>query len=353
MEIMANNLQFEINSVHKKYEDTVCLTLAEKDGRLKEFLPGQFLTLLFNINGEEVRRGFSISSSPNELPNIELAIKKIDNGVISKYLYNELKIGDVIESLPPLGNFTIQPNRGEERLFVMISAGSGVTPLFSMLKTILTNEPNSRIILLYGNRTETSIIYKNELDVLTKRFGDKFVVKYFLTQPHNGWKGLTGRIGKDSILQLLLDKNIKSNSLFYLCGPETLMKDAIKTLKENGVERNRIHREIYQTAVIDQDEEIEEKPRDVTIILSGEKHVVNVQPDVSIMEAAANIGLEIPASCHFGSCGTCQAKHLSGKLKLVDQTALSDEEIEQGYCLTCVGYPASDNVVIQYEDRFS
>lgn len=349
---MPNNLQLEITGINKEYKDTLCLTLREKDDRIKEFLPGQFLTLIFNINGEEVRRGFSISSSPNELPNIELAIKKIDEGVTSKYLYEELELGDVIESLPPLGNFTVQTQPNEKRYFVMIGAGSGITPLYSMIKTILSDEPDSKIKLLYGNRYEDAIIYKKELDVLAEHFRGKIKVDYYLSQPNKNWSGLTGRIEKEHILELLENENIKSNANFYLCGPEGMMKTAIDTLKENGVVRKRIHREIYHTSVIDQGEEIEEKVRDVTIILNGDKHIVTVPPDVSIMQAAFEAGLEIPNSCQYGNCGTCKAKHLSGKLKLVDQTALTEEEIEHGYCLTCVGYPASDNVVILYENQF-
>ena len=131
-----------------------------------------------------------------------------------------------------------------------------------------------------------------------------------------------------------------------------MMQMIMDLLKEQSVERSRIHREIYTTKIIDETEEIEEKDREVTIILRGDRYKINVAPGETIMESALSLGLDIPNSCQFGNCSTCKAKLLSGKLKLVEQTALSEEEVKQGYCLTCVGYPASDNVVIMYESEF-
>lgn len=350
---MSAYLTLEITSISKEYDNTLCINLIEKYGRIKEFLPGQFLTLIFNINGEEIRRGFSIASSPNELPNIELAIKKVDEGVFSKYLYDKLKVGDQINSLPPLGNFTIETSKVSKRKIVLIGAGSGITPLFSMLTAILKDEQQSEVTLIYGNRKVTSIIYKKELDQLKSNYNDRFDIQYYLTEPTPDWDGFHGRIDSNVVNQLIeSDNNIAQRAHFYLCGPEGMMQIVMDSLKSCGVERDRIHREIYHTSIIDETEEIESKPREVTIIIRGEKYILTVPPGKSILQTALETGLEIPNSCQYGNCGTCKAKHLSGKLKLVNQTVLTNEELENGFCLTCIGYPASENVVILYEDNF-
>jgi ring-1,2-phenylacetyl-CoA epoxidase subunit PaaE len=189
-------------------------------------------------------------------------------------------------------------------------------------------------------------------DELEKKYTDNFCVQHILSQPEKNWKGTKGRITKELTAEILKENfsHSKDISDFYLCGPSEMMKNIIETLKESGIEKNRIHREIYTTTVVDQDEEVEDIPREVTIIFKDEEHKLTINPGKSILHTALDAGLDLPNSCQYGNCSTCRAKLLSGQLKLIDQTALSDEELEKGYCLTCVGYPVSDNVVILYED---
>lgn len=351
---MSNFLDLVVDSIQYETEDTLNIILHEKNDRDMSFVPGQFVTVKFDADGREVRRGYSIWTTPDELPQIGLAIKKFKDGVTTKYLLENLKQGDIIKSLPPLGVFTLRPKPENKRTVFLFGAGSGITPLMSQLQAVLKHEKESKVVLFYGNHDEKSIIFKSLLDELQKKYPNRFEVVHSLSQPRNEWKGEHGRITKEKAAKLLDERKylIDDESEYYLCGPEGMMKDITELLKERQVDRNRIHREIYHTEILDEFDEIEEIERNVTLIFRGDRHIINVQPGESILEKALELGLELPNSCQFGNCGTCKAKLLSGKLKLVEQTALSEEDIKNGFCLTCVGFPASDDVVIEYEEQF-
>lgn len=349
---MDTHINLKVENLIKETHDSITLELLENSGKEIHFKPGQFLTFIYNINGEEIRRGYSISSSPDALPKLRVTIKKIEDGYVSDHIFDTLQKGEIINAVPPLGNFTVQSPTGENRNLIFFGAGSGITPLTSMIEYTLANDTKAKLFLYYGNRNENSIIYKNLFDELLKKYPDNFRVNHILSQPQNSWNGTTGRITKEFVSKIL-EVNFRSekeNSDFYLCGPNGMMQNVIEALKEFGIDKKRIHREIYTTAVVDQDDESEDMPREVTIIFKDEEHKLIVEPGVGILQTALGAGLDLPNSCQYGSCATCRAKLLSGQLKLIDQTALSEEEIEKGYCLTCVGYPVSDNVVILYED---
>lgn len=351
---MGSYHNLEIKKIVQETEDTVSFTLKDKDGKPDSFLPGQFLTFLFDESGEEIRRGFSISSTPDDLPFLRVTIKKVHENSTSSNCVANANVGQVLKSLPPLGNFTIIPDNNLEREFIMFGAGSGITPLFSMLKSVLVHEEKSKVVLFYGNRNENSIIFKQELDELAKIYADRFTLIHVLSQPNKNWGGYKGRITKEFVLkQLSTLKNSTAKTVdYYLCGPEGMMQNVLSALDEIKVDHKKIHRESFVVKIIDEHEDIEQTEREVTIFIKGKKHTVIIKPDESILQKALSLGLEIPNSCQMGECGTCRARLLSGKLKLVSQTALSEQELNDGYCLTCVGYPASDNVVILYEDPF-
>ena len=351
---MGNYLNLEIKRIVKETDDTVSLILQNDNVNSVSFLPGQFLTFLLEDNGKEVRRGFSISSVPDDLPEMRVTIKKVHKESPSSHRVDDAQIGQVIKSLPPLGNFTVSTSPDLEREMIMFGAGSGITPLFSILKSILLHEPKSKVILYYGNRNESSIIFKDELDQLAQKYSGRLKIRHILSRSGENWEGIKGRITKDKTLELLKTDNItdtfKTN--YFLCGPDGMMQNVLDALDEINVDHKRIHRENYEIRILDDNDNIEEVDRDVTIFLKGEKHVITVKPGESIQEKGLEEGLPIPFSCQMGECSTCKARLLSGKLKLVSQTALSEEEIKNGYCLTCVGYPARENVVILYEDPF-
>jgi len=349
---MDTHINLRIENLIKETNDSLTLELVENEGKEIHFKPGQFLTFIYNINGEEIRRGYSISSSPDVLPKLRVTIKKIEDGFVSDHIFDTLQKGEIINAVPPLGNFIVQPPIGKKRNLFFFGAGSGITPLTSMIEYTLAHDTNAKIFLFYGNRDENSIIYKNLFDELLKKYPDNFYVHHILSQPKNIWNGTKGRITKEFVSKILEENFTEEKDIsdFYLCGPNGMMQNVIEALKEFGVDKKRIHREIYTTAVVDQNDDAEDIAREVTIIFKDEEHKLIVEPGVGILQTALGAGLDLPNSCQYGSCATCRAKLLSGQLKLIDQTALSDEEIEKGYCLTCVGYPVSDNVVILYED---
>ncbi len=348
---MKNYLELEITKIQKETADSLTVTLKEKNNKKIDFDPGQFLTLIFNIDGKEVKRGYSISSTPFELPSLKITIKKIADGYTSKFLFDSLLEGTSIKSLPPLGVFTVNPKESNKNKYVFFGAGSGITPLHSMIKSILKVEKESEVYLFYGNRNEESIIYKKEFDKLNNE-NNNFRITHILSQPSEKWIGDVGRINYDKTDYFVKNciNGFDENTEFFMCGPDGMMKDNMSALKNLGIKRKKIHREIYHVEIVDQSEEIEEKEREVTIFFNDEKHKLLAEPGQSILEVALSNGLELPNSCQSGNCGTCKARLLSGRLKLVDQTALTEDEIKQGYCLTCIGYPASDNVVILYEE---
>lgn len=351
---MGSFLNLEIKDIIKETSDTISLILQNKNGNEISFRPGQFLTFLFNNDGKEVRRVFSISSTPDDLPLLRVTIKIIHKDSPSSHWINKIKIGQTIKSLPPLGNFNVVPSAESEREFILFGAGSGITPLIPMIKSILKHEIKSKIVLYYGNRNEDSIIFKNEIDDLTKIYPLRFRVIHLLSNPSPEWKGLKGRITHPLVIELLSSILFvdTQNADYYLCGPEGMMQNVIQALDELKIDHKKIHRENFVVKILDDNDEIEQIEREVTIFIKGYKHTVMVQPGESILQKALQLGLDLPNSCQHGECGTCRARLLSGKLRLVSQTALSEEEINDGYCLTCVGYPANENVVILYEDPF-
>lgn len=351
---MSSFLKLEIKEIVKETSETVSLILKNKNGNSVSFSPGQFLTFLFNDNGKEVRRGFSISSAPDYLPLLRVTIKKVHKDSVSSHLVDYAEVGQVIKSLPPLGNFTLVPNPDAEREFIMFGAGSGITPLFSMIKSLLVYEKRSKVLLYYGNKNESSIIFKKEIDELAQKHPLRFKIIHVLSQPPGNWDGVVGRITCQKAFEMLTSTSFVNpqNANYYLCGPDGMMQNVIECLDKLKISHNRIHKEIYIVKILNDDEEIEHVDREVTIFIKGKKHIVTVKPDESILQKALKLGLGLPNSCQHGECGTCRARLLSGKLKLVSQTALTDEEISDGFCLTCVGYPASEDVAILYEDPF-
>ncbi|MFA3782547.1 2Fe-2S iron-sulfur cluster-binding protein [Melioribacteraceae bacterium 4301-Me] len=350
---MEKLLHLEVKNIIRETHDTVSFILTEKNGLKVDFLAGQFLTLLFNIDGEEIRRGYSISSSPYDLPTIRITIKKVKNGFASHKLLDEIKKGDILYSLPPLGNFVYSTNGNGKKIF-LFGAGSGITPLYSILKTALLEKEKPQVYLYYSNKTEKDIIFKEELEELQLRFPNNFILKHTLTQPSDDWKGDTGRITKEKAIEYLSKFNfdILEKAEYYLCGPEGMMKNVLDALVELKITKKKIHRENFTISILNEADQTEEVERDITIIFKDKAHKIKIKPDETILQKALSLGLELPNSCQIGECGTCRAKLLSGKLKLIEQTALSEDEIKLGYCLTCVGHPASDDVVILYEDSF-
>lgn len=319
---------------------------------------GQFLTLHAMIDGKDVRRSYSVCQSPylDDMPTV--AVKKVEDGRMSSYLNHELKEGDLIEAMPPMGNFTVEPDATRSVHYVMFGGGSGITPLKSILLTVLHKEPQSKVTLFYANRDYNSIIFKNSLEEIANTFGDRLKVVHILDQPPQNWNGLSGMLNEVKIGQLL-KTFVPSMTLahYFICGPGGLMTLVKSSLQNLNIEAGHIHLE-YFTAVVHTEEEIQQSQTSssgevteqmVQIELYGQTKQIKVSPNKTILEAAQDAGLDPPFSCTVGVCTTCRAKVYKGKVKMDEREGLSDAEIDEGYVLTCQAHPLTDNVELSYE----
>ena len=327
----------------------------ENPGQQIQYKPGQFLSLVFQVDGEEIRRSYSLSTSPYSENYLGVTVKRLDHGKVSNYINESIQPGDRIQAMEPKGNFIIDVDPAARRNIVLLAGGSGITPLFSIGKAVLAREPESRVTLVYQNRNESSIIYKNILDSYQARYPD-FRILHYLSQPGEGWTGRKGRISKSDVENIVKDclgEKDRTPS-FYVCGPHGMMETIIDTLLGMGIPKPDIHKESYvaastKAAAHEAPPALAEEiiRREVTIQLNGEEYKIMVEPHRFILETALDADINMPFSCQSGLCTACRGKLISGKVKMDNPDGLSDEEIAQGYVLTCVSHPLTDDVVIE------
>lgn len=351
----------KVSNVKRETEDTVSITFDVPQELRNEYLwkHGQYITLKFDIQGQSERRAYSICSSPVWNEKLSVAVKKADDGFISKYINEEIKIGDIVEVLPPMGNFTNELDKDRANNYIMIGGGSGITPLMSIIKTILKEEPKSNITLLYASRDEDSIIFKSELDEIQEKHSDQFKIEYVLSKPKNGWKGMKGRINYkifNKYLQTHLSE-ISKNADYFLCGPSGLMAEVLTALDDMGVDKNQIYKESFTADLpkVDTEQEPSEmsldqlEDRKIKMVLYGEESEFTVKKDETILMAAQREGYDPPFSCQIGACSTCRAKLEDGKVYMEEHDALTQDEMDEGYVLTCQAHPVDDKVIIDYD----
>lgn len=307
------------------------------------FIPGQYLNISAVIGGSEERRSYSICSGEGEA--ISVAVKRINNGKISNWANDDLKAGDKVFVSVPMGNFRLENNLQN---VVAFAAGSGITPIISMAKSLKKTGGNLK--LFYGNRTVDTIMFAKDFESL-----DNVAIAHYLTgETKEGY--LSGRLDKESISAIIKsDLNILKSDAFYLCGPETMIKAAIDVLSLFGVSKAKIHYELYTTPVL----LIEEQPVQegnfdgesrVTVILDDEEIKLTLKASgKTILDAVNKEGYDAPYSCRGGVCCTCRAKVLKGKVNMSLNYSLTDQEVAEGYVLTCQSHPASEEVILSYD----
>lgn len=315
-----------------------------------EYKPGQYLTIITEVDGKEERRSYSLNSSPYIDKNPAVTIKREEGGKVSGYLIDTLKPGDEVKIIKPMGKFTTDFDPSNKRHLVFIGGGSGITPLFSILTSALEQEPETKVTLVYGNRDEENIIFKEELPKLQEKYGDRFNLYHTLSQPGESWTGEKGRIDREKLAAVLGDE-LKANE-YYLCGPQGMMKTAEEYLKEQGCVN------VFKESFVASDDiknikvveaEGKRKASEVTVIDGGEEYTFTVEPDKSILETALDNGIDLPYSCQSGICTTCRCKKLEGEVEMEVSEGLTDDEIAEGYVLICVGHAKSDKVRLDLE----
>lgn len=348
----------KVSKLVKLNKDAVAINFDIPDDlkNIFKYTHGQFISIQANINGEKYRREYSLCSSPYSEKDFVIASKKIQNGIVSHYLYNDLKEGDILEVFPPNGKFFTELNPANEKNYFLIGGGSGITPLMSILKSVLHVESKSKVILYYGSADEDGIIFRDELIKLQNTYSDRFKLYFTLTNTSLTWNGLKGMINSDDLLKLIKDNldNKAKETEYFICGPVEMMEKTKTDLLGLNIDQKKIHIE-YFTAPIHHEEFVpgvedldETKERNVQVLLDGEEHFIPVSPGENILAAAIKADLDPPFSCKSGICTTCRAKLYSGKVRMDEREGLSDSEIEEGYILTCQSHPLTDNVKIEY-----
>ncbi|MCS6896213.1 MAG: ferredoxin--NADP reductase [Bacteroidia bacterium] len=349
---MSRFVPLRIQKKQPETPDTFSLIL-EKPASGFEYLPGQYVSIRVEIDGKKYHRAYSLSSSPHLDKHLQLTIKRLEGGIVSNYIWQNLNLGDTLETFPPLGNFTVQTQSGRAVYYLFVAAGSGIAPIYGMIRSILFAEPKSRILLLYGSRSEEYIIFRSELDKLVAQHGgDKLEVIHSLSRPSPTWTGRTGRISAELIQSEL--ERIRRRLLpieAYICGPSDMMAMAIETLQQARLPKERIHTEYFSAPLPESvTAEPPQGPAEALAIirLDGKVQQVRVKAGQTLLAAAQEAGLDPPYACEEGICCTCRAKLYKGKVHMAVREALSDWEIEKGFILTCQAIPLTSEVEIEY-----
>ncbi len=348
----------KIIDIVRETADAVSVAFEVPDNLKQEYTykQGQYLTLKFHVNGEELRRSYSICSSPVEENELCVAIKNVKDGRMSSYINDKIKIGDTIEVMIPMGNFYTELNPAHRKNYVLFAGGSGITPILSILKTALKLEPHSTVTLFYGNNDEASIIFRKQIDIIAANNPDRLKVVHILYNPPDGHpQSLQGLMTKEKNIELVKNYvNVSADNEFFICGPGPMMDNVVAALKELKTDEKKVHIEYFSAPVISDDTTKVTTPSiaavvTATIIMDGDKHNVALEENETILEAALRIGIDAPYACQGGSCCTCRALLEDGKVTMVVNYALSDSEVKQGYILTCQSRPTTPNVVVNYD----
>lgn len=358
---MSKFHSLEVASVKQETSDAISISFKIPSDLQQEYIykQGQYLTLQAIINGEDVRRAYSLCSSPvtGEMPAV--TCKRVDGGKMSNYLASTIKPGMTVNVMPPQGRFFTEMDPVHIKHYILVGGGSGITPLISIIKTVILKEPNSICTLIYGNRNSGSIIFKNELDQLVSVNHGRLNIIYSIDTPENGWNGVTGLLTSEKISELILQShgNI-TNREYFLCGPEGLMTQARTAFNKLNLPSNNVHIEFFTAPVSDKKveetviaEDLNFEGSKVYVTLDGkEREVIIKDNKLSILHAAIKAGMDAPFSCEAGICSTCMAKVTEGAVRMDENNILSDEEVKKGYVLTCQSHPTTKIVRLEYYD---
>lgn len=352
---MSRFVSLEIKEVVKETADAVSVEfkVPSESANDFKFIQGQYLTLKLNVNGEEIRRSYSICSGVGE--ELRVAVKRVAGGKGSNYIFDNYKAGQKAEVMIPMGNFYSEMNAANKKNYVLFAGGSGITPMLSIIKTVLASEPLSTIVLMYGNRDEAATIFKKEIDDLALVNQNRLKVFHVFDKPANKTEEIyTGLMTKEKDL-LLIDKHVdlKLDNVFFICGPTPMMENAKTALETLKIEKEKIHIEYFAAPVeaVPVVASVGDGSVDsvATVILDGDEFTVNIKANQNVLEALLNKNIDAPYACQGGSCCTCRAKLIEGKVQMIVNYALLDSEVEAGYILTCQSIPLTDKIVVNYD----
>ena len=345
-----------VKEVRRETKDAVSVAFELNDEQRSVFryTPGQYLTFRAAINGEEVRRSYSICAAPHE-GELRVAIKEIEGGKFSTYANRTLKAGDTLESMAPAGNFAWK-HEGSAAHVVGWAAGSGITPISAIAKSVLNSDNESTFTLFYGNKNSNSIIFKNELEDLKNTYVDRFEVHHVLSREDQGSDYTSGRLDADKVKGYngkFFD--VATTTGHFLCGPLGMIEGVSGVLESLGTAKSTIHFELFNTAgatagAIAKSSSKASANAKVTVVLDGEETHFEMGPKDYVIDAALDAGADVPYACKGAVCCTCRAKVLKGTAEMVMNYALVDDEVKDGYVLTCQTHATSDELVISFDE---
>ena len=337
-----------VKDIVKETNDAVSICF--KNGsffRKLKYKPGQFLTIHVPMDKVVHKRAYSFSSNPYTDKDLKITIKRVEKGLVSNYVHDFLKAGDKLEVDDPAGSFYVEPSSQSKKQYVLFAGGSGVTPMFSMVKSILTEEKESKILLIYANRDMESIIFHDEIKALEKAYPNTFSVEHILSSNKenkgNYYSGLATKQLVDAIF--LKHQLIFEDHVYMICGPFGYMEKIKEVLDQNGISREKIKIEVFKSPVI----KLTGKNlvSDVTLKFEGKEHQLKVRGDTSILQQAMSDNIVIPYSCRSGMCSTCKAKCVSGDIQMTEGHFLPESDVKNGDILTCISYPTSEKIVVE------
>lgn len=355
---MAKFHSIKILDIYKETKDCSVISFDIPEELKQEFVykQGQHLTLKATIDGEEIRRSYSLCTSPVE-NKWQVAVKKISNGLFSTFVNDKLKKGDFLEIMPPNGVFHTDVNPSKPKNYIAFAAGSGITPILSIIKTHLALEPESTFKLFYLNRSVKSIIFKEEIELLKNSFFGRMEIFHFLTKEHRNIELLNGRFTKEK-LQVLTDKIIDVPAVdeCFICGPEDMIFLIRDELVAAGLSKEKVHFELFTSGISDSDKkrvsEILEKKiegTEVTIIDGGKEFHFTMSDDFdNILDGALAAGADLPFACKGGVCSTCRCKIIEGSAEMKVNYALDENEVAKNYILSCQAVPTSKKIVVDF-----
>lgn len=311
-----------------------------------EYEPGQFLTIIEEVNGKKIRRAYSLCTTPFEDEHPAVTVKRVPGGAMSNHLNEQVKSGDTLEIMEPMGLFTTDYNQTNDRQAIFFGAGSGITPLISIIRSILLKESNSQVALVYCNRSPEYIIFKKLLEDLEKEHKERFQVIHILEE---GEADYQGRISSDLVGEICKSLDCNGKTEFYICGPQPMMDITHDALSGGEFPKEKIRMESFDAG---KSEEKEEKkatsaPAKVKVVLDGEEYDIEVKKNSSILDAALDNDIDMPYSCQSGLCTACRGKCLEGQISTDEAEGLSQEELDEGFVLTCVGKPLTSEVKVE------
>ena len=344
---MAKFHPLKIKELKRETKDAVSITFAIPKNLKTDFnfIAGQYITLKTKLNDKEIRRGYSICSSPKDL-DITIAIKKVKGGNFSVYATTKLTNDVVFDVSKPEGNFTLKTDNTNHKNYLAFAAGSGITPIMAMIKDVLITEPNSTFTLIFGNKTQEETLFFEELESLKKRYS-QLKIQYLFSkeQPKDS---LFGRIDA-SIVNYILKKYALKFDEVYLCGPEPMILTIKKPLLTKNFDKKNIHFELFTKKHTKEENMKLDGETKITVLLDDEKTTFTMKQSDKILNAALDKDLDAPYSCQGGICSSCMAKVVEGKAVMDTNNILSDEEVAEGYILTCEAHPVTKKIIVDYD----